>query len=88
MVGPVIFDVINAISSLSAAMDVTWSSNITDVDDKLIAESQRRGMAMSALAEEMIADYMRNLEALGIDTIDHFPGPRRTSKASSVSCRI
>ena len=28
---------------------------------------------MSALAEEMTADYMRNLAAMGIDTIDHFP---------------
>ncbi len=28
---------------------------------------------MAALAEEMTADYMRNIEALGIDTIDHFP---------------
>ncbi len=28
---------------------------------------------MAALAEEMTADYRRNLEAMGIDTIDHFP---------------
>ena len=47
--------------------------NITDVDDKLINESKARGMTMAALAEEMTADYMRNLEAMGIDTIDHFP---------------
>ena len=30
-------------------------------------------MTMAKLAEEMTADYMRNLEALGIDTIDYFP---------------
>lgn len=72
MVGPVIFDVIKRFLRYSG-YNVTWVVNITDVDDKLIAESQRRGMEMSALAEEMIADYMRNLEAMGIDTIDHFP---------------
>ena len=52
---------------------VTWVVNITDVDDKLIDESNERNMTMAQLAEEMTADYMRNLEALGVDTIDHFP---------------
>ncbi len=47
--------------------------NITDVDDKLIDESNARGMTMAQLAEEMTADYMRNLAAMGVDTIDHFP---------------
>ena len=28
---------------------------------------------MAKLAEEMTADYMRNIEAMGVDTIDHFP---------------
>ena len=28
---------------------------------------------MAELAEEMTADYLRNLAALGVDTIDHFP---------------
>ena len=30
-------------------------------------------MPMAQLAEEMTADYMNNLEAMGIDTVDHFP---------------
>jgi cysteinyl-tRNA synthetase len=30
-------------------------------------------MTMAKLAEEMTADYLRNLDALGVDTIDHFP---------------
>ncbi len=46
---------------------------MTDVDDKLIKESAARNMTMAALAEEMTADYMSNLEALSVDTIDHFP---------------
>jgi cysteinyl-tRNA synthetase len=47
--------------------------NVTDVDDKLIQESAKRNMTMAKLAEEMTADYMNNLQSLGVDTIDHFP---------------
>jgi cysteinyl-tRNA synthetase len=72
MVGPVIFDAIKRYLSYSG-YDVTFVVNITDVDDKLINESNARGMTMAALAEEMTADYMRNIKALGVDTIDHFP---------------
>ena len=47
--------------------EVTWVVNITDVDDKLIAESKTvRNMSMTALAEEMTADYLDNLSALGV----------------------
>ncbi len=30
-------------------------------------------MTMAQLAEEMTADYLRNLSAMSVDTIDHFP---------------
>ena len=72
MVGPVIFDSIKRYLTYSG-YDVTLVVNITDVDDKLINESRARGISMAALAEEMTADYMRNIEALGVDTIDQFP---------------
>ena len=72
MVGPVIFDTIKRWLVYSG-YEVTLVVNITDVDDKLIAESARRGVAMPDLAAEMTADYRRNIEALGVDTIDHFP---------------
>ena len=52
---------------------MTLVVNITDVDDKLIAESNKRGMPMAQLAAEMTADYMNNIAALGVDVIDHFP---------------
>ena len=52
---------------------MTLVVNITDVDDKLIAESNQRGIPMAQLATEMTADYMRNIAALGVDAIDHFP---------------
>ena len=72
MVGPVIFDTVKRYLVYSG-YEVTLVVNVTDVDDKLIAESQRRGISMSELAAEMTADYMNNLEALAVDTIDHFP---------------
>ncbi len=72
MVGPVIFDAIKRYLVYSG-YDVTLVVNITDVDDKLIAESTARKIAMADLAAEMTADYMRNIDALGVDVIDHFP---------------
>jgi cysteinyl-tRNA synthetase len=72
MVGPVIFDAIKRYLVYSG-YEVTLVVNITDVDDKLIAESNRRGIPMAQLAAEMTADYMNNLAALGVDVIDHFP---------------
>lgn len=72
MVGPVIFDTIKRFLVYSG-YQVTWVVNITDVDDKLIAESRRRGIAMSQVATEMTCDYMANLLAMGVDQIDQMP---------------
>lgn len=72
MVGPIIFDSIKRYLSY-IGYNVTWIVNITDVDDKLIARAGERKMSVAALAEEMTADYLRNLEAMGIDGIDQFP---------------
>jgi cysteinyl-tRNA synthetase len=72
MVGPVIFDAIKRYLVYSG-YKVTLVVNITDVDDKLIYESNTQGIAMSQLAAEMTADYMKNIQALGVDAIDHFP---------------
>src|SRR6478672_10551710 len=66
MVGPVIFDAVKRYLTY-AGYKVTLVINITDVDDKMINESRNRNMSMSALAEEMTADYMRNLTTMGID---------------------
>jgi cysteinyl-tRNA synthetase len=72
MVGPVIFDAVKRYLVYSG-YKATLVVNITDVDDKLIAESAKRGMPMSQLAAEMTVDYMNNLAAMGVDAIDHFP---------------
>lgn len=72
MVGPVIFDTVKRYLEYSG-WQVTWVVNITDVDDKIIAESTTRGTTMAKLAEEMTADYLENLASLGVKSIDQMP---------------
>ena len=72
MVGPVIFDTVKRYLVYSG-WKVTWVVNITDVDDKIIAESAARGTTMAKLAEEMTADYLDNLASLGVAGIDVMP---------------
>ncbi|MBM3956027.1 MAG: cysteine--tRNA ligase [Planctomycetes bacterium] len=72
MVGPVIFDTVKR-HLVYSGWQVTWVVNVTDVDDKIIAESGARGTTMAELAEEMTADYLANLAALGVTGIDVMP---------------
>ncbi len=72
MVGPVIFDTVKR-HLVYSGWKVTWVVNITDVDDKIIAESALRGTTMAKLAEEMTADYLENLATLGVAGIDEMP---------------
>ena len=72
MVGPVIFDTLKRFLVYNG-YDVTWVVNITDVDDKLIAQANERGIPMSQVATEMTMDYLANLKALGVDQIDQMP---------------
>ena len=72
MVGPVIFDTIKRYLAYNR-FEVTWVVNITDVDDKLIAQSIARGIPMSQVATEMTMDYCANLMALGVNQITHMP---------------
>ncbi|MFM7289771.1 MAG: cysteine--tRNA ligase [Planctomycetia bacterium] len=72
MVGPVIFDTVKRYLEYSG-WKVTWVVNITDIDDKIIAESAARGTTMAKLAAEMTADYLENLAVLGVESIDVMP---------------
>ena len=72
MVGPVIFDTVKRYLVYSG-FEVTWVINITDVDDKLIAEAARRTIPMAQVAEEMTSDYLQNLAALHVDQVDQMP---------------
>jgi len=68
MVGPVIFDCVKRYLTYNG-YEVTLVINVTDVDDKLIAESRSRGLTMPQLAAEMTDDYMANLAAMGVDAV-------------------
>ena len=59
-----IFDAIKRFLTYSG-YEVKWVVNITDVDDKLIHEANRRGIAMSQVATENTADYLANLQVAG-----------------------
>jgi len=72
MVGPVIFDTVKRYLTY-CGYEVTWVVNITDVDDKLIVKSREKGISMFQLATQMTADYLSNLQALGVDQIDRMP---------------
>ncbi|MHC5540947.1 cysteine--tRNA ligase [Singulisphaera rosea] len=72
MVGPVIFDTIKRYL-VFLGFEVTWVVNITDVDDKLIVQSQKEGTTVKELAERVTADYLNCLRALAVDGIDQMP---------------
>ena len=80
MVGPVIFDTIKRYLAYNR-FEVTWVVNITDVDDKLIAQSKARGIPMPQVATEMTMDYCANLMALGVDQITHMPKSTISSRS-------
>src|SRR6266849_2631844 len=72
MVGPVIFDTVKRYLQY-IGYDVTLVINITDVDDKLILEAKKQHTTVADLAERVMGDYVKNLEALNVTGIDHMP---------------
>ncbi len=72
-VGPVIFDAIKRYLTTFHGFDVTWVVNITDVEDKLIAEANVQGIGVFELAERVEQNYHDALAALAVTGVDHFP---------------
>ncbi|MEP6739796.1 MAG: cysteine--tRNA ligase [Caldimonas sp.] len=52
---------------------VTYVRNITDIDDKIIKRALERGIAISALTEEMTVAMHEDVAALGIEPPTHEP---------------
>ena len=71
-VGPVIFDALKKYL-LYKGYQVKLVINITDVDDKLIIESQTRGITMAELAAEVSTGYFEAIEQLGVTSVDEYP---------------
>ena len=53
--------------------DVRFVMNLTDVEDKIIAKSQQRGMSLRAFTQEYEEAYFKDLAALNIEKADHHP---------------
>ena len=58
--------------------DVTFVSNITDINDKIYAAAQAAGVESDRLAREMTAAYLADTEALGLGRPDHEPQASQT----------
>jgi cysteinyl-tRNA synthetase len=53
--------------------DVTYVRNYTDVDDKIIARANERGISSQALSEEFIEAFDEDMAALGLRKPSHEP---------------
>jgi cysteinyl-tRNA synthetase len=71
-VGPVIFDALKKYLTYKN-YKVKLVINITDVDDKLIVEANRRGMSISELAGQVSVSYFEAMDKLGVNSIDEYP---------------
>ncbi len=53
--------------------EVTYVTNVTDIEDKIIAEAQRRSVAPELVAAEAEQQFLTGFRALGIRDPDHMP---------------
>jgi cysteinyl-tRNA synthetase len=67
-----VFDVIRRYLEWTG-LDVVYVSNVTDVEDKIIARAAARGTTEPELAREFEGVYFGQLERLGIRRADHTP---------------
>lgn len=68
----IVFDIVYRYLQYSH-YDVTYVRNYTDVDDKIIARANERGITSQALAEEFIEAFDADMEALGLRRPTHEP---------------
>jgi cysteinyl-tRNA synthetase len=52
--------------------DVYYLQNITDIDDKIIARANERGVASKQLSEEYTRIYLADMKALNINSVDRY----------------
>ena len=60
---------------LALDYDVTFVSNYTDVDDKIINRAKELGISEKELTEEVIAEYRHLVDEIGSMQPDHTPKP-------------
>ena len=68
----VVFDVVRRVLKANG-YKVRYVQNFTDVDDKIIARAQERGVKIADLVRENIDDFFSKMDALGIERADVYP---------------
>jgi cysteinyl-tRNA synthetase len=68
----IVFDIVYRYL-LYSNYDVTYVRNYTDVDDKIIARANERGITSQALSEEFIEAFDEDMAALGLRKPTHEP---------------
>ncbi len=68
----VVFDVVRRYLE-HKGFDVKHIQNFTDIDDKMIASANRRGITVEELAEENIQQYLEETDALNVRRADQYP---------------
>jgi cysteinyl-tRNA synthetase len=71
-VGPIIFDCVKRYLTYKG-YEVRWVVNITDVEDKIIAEAAAQRRDVMELARDLERQYVEALGRLGIRSIDAMP---------------
>ncbi|MFZ5876918.1 MAG: cysteine--tRNA ligase [Nitrospirota bacterium] len=61
----IVFDVLNRYLE-SRGLDVKYVRNFTDIDDKIIHRAQRDGIGWREVADRYIAEFYRDMDALGV----------------------
>nr|WP_235584876.1 class I tRNA ligase family protein [Candidatus Methanomethylophilus sp. 1R26] len=70
----IVFDTVNRYLRY-LGYDVTYVTNFTDVDDKIINRAAERGVKALDLSAEYIAKYFRDIASLGVRKADIYPRP-------------
>ena len=68
----IVFDTVNRYLRY-LGYDVTYVTNFTDVDDKIINRAAERGVKALDLSAEYIAKYFRDIASLGVRKADIYP---------------
>jgi cysteinyl-tRNA synthetase len=67
-----VFDVIRRFLEYSG-YKVTYISNFTDVDDKIINKANAEGVSASEISEKYIAEFYKDSDGLGVKRADIYP---------------